>query len=84
MAQNLNDFQEVYGTEDNLVTADADVTVGKRDKDKDPAGYWSAVGAALWKVTLTDEQKDEIRSCFTAWKEDLARDDAEPPLEADE
>ena len=81
MANNINDAQEIYGTEENLIQAESDTTVGKRDKEKDPAGYWSAVGAALWKTVLTDEQKDEIRTQFTAWKEDNARDDAEPQLD---
>lgn len=81
MANNLDDSQDTYGTEENLLEADKDATVQKRDKDKDPSGYWSAVGAALWKSVLTDEQKDEIRTLFNAWKEQAARDDADDQLE---
>jgi len=84
LANDLDNAQATYGTEENLLEAEKDATVSKRDKDKDPAGYWSAVGAALWKTVLTDEQKEEIRAQFNAWKEGNARDGAEPQLDEDD
>jgi hypothetical protein len=84
LANDLDSAQEVYGTEENLLEAEKDSTVAKRDKDKDPNGYWSAVGAALWKTVLSDEQKDEIRAQYNAWKEGNTRDGAEPQLDEDD
>lgn len=83
MANDLNDWRATYGTEENLGEAEKDATVSKQDRAKDEAGYFSAVGAYLWKTVLTDEQKDEIRTQFTARKEQTDRDDAKPQLEED-
>jgi hypothetical protein len=84
MANDLDDAQEVHGTPENLAEAEGDPTVAKRDKEKEPAAYWSAVGAALWKAVLSDEQKDEVRAQFNAWKEKAAREGSEEPLEEEE
>jgi len=81
MGQDLDDARETYATEENLLEAESDATVAKRDKDKDPSGYYSAVAAALWKSTLTDDQKTEIRNQFTAWKEEMARGGAGAQLD---
>ena len=84
MSQDLDDAREEYGTEENLIEAEKDSTVSKRDRVKDDVGFWSAVGAALWKTVLSDEQKETIRGQYTAWKEEAARNDAEPQLEPEE
>lgn len=81
MAHDLDDAQNTYGTAENVEAAETDPMVQKRDKVKDPEGYWSAVGAALWKSTLTDDDKDTIRAQFNSWKEQTTRDDTEEPLE---
>ena len=83
MANDLDDSRATHGTEENLGEAEKDATVSKKDRTKDESGYFSAVGAYLWKTVLTDEQKNEVRAQFTAWKEQAARDDAEPQLEED-
>ena len=83
MANDLDDSRATHGTDENLGEAEKDATVSKKDRAKDETGYFSAVGAYLWKTVLTDEQKDEVRAQFTAWKEQAARDDAEPQLEED-
>lgn len=81
MANDVDDAQATYGTEENLAEVETDALVSKRDKVKDPENYWSAVGAALWKTVLTDDQKEEIRTQFVAWKENLQREGADPQLE---
>jgi len=81
MAKNLDEARDTYGTEEHLGEAEADATVSKKDRVKDEEGYFSAVGAFLWKTVLSDEQKDEMRTKFNAWKEQAARDDSEPQLE---
>jgi hypothetical protein len=81
MAHNLDEYQDIYGVEENLLEADKDPTVGKRDKNKDAIGYWSAVGAALWKNVLSEEQKEEVRSAYNAWKEQSTRDESEDQLD---
>jgi hypothetical protein len=83
MANDLDDSQALFGSEENLDEAEKDATVAKRDKDKEPSGYWSAVGAALWKTVLTDDQKEDIRAQFASWKEQVARDDQDGQLEED-
>lgn len=83
MANDLDDSRATYGTDENLAEAEKDATVSKTDRSKDEAWYFSVVGAYLWKAVLTDGQKDEVRAQYTAWKEQAARDDAEPQLEED-
>jgi hypothetical protein len=81
MSHDLDDAQLTYGTPENVEEAEKDPMVQKRDKVKDPEGYWSAVAAALWKSTLSDDDKDTIRAQFNTWKEQATRDDADEPLE---
>jgi hypothetical protein len=66
MANDLGNARETYGTEENLLEAGKDTTVQKRSKDKDtdPAPYWSAVGGALWRSVLSDEEKQRIRTQY--------------------
>lgn len=82
MEHDIDGARDEYGTEENLLEVEDDSVVSKRDKDKDPEQYWSAVGAALWKIVFSEEKKAEIRAQFNAWKEDSQRDSAEAPLEA--
>lgn len=81
MAYDIDEARATYGTDENVREVENDSLVSKRDKVKDPENYWSAVGAALWKTVLIDEQKEEIRTQFTAWKENLQREGADPQLE---
>jgi hypothetical protein len=83
VATNINDMQTTYATTDSLSEADKDPTVVKKNKETDPAGYYSAVGAFIWKTILSEDQKEEVRNQFNSWKEQTARADADPQLEAD-
>lgn len=83
LKKDLDDYQATFGTEENVAEAEKDAAVGKKDRDKNPEEWWSAVGAALWKLVLSDEQKKEIRGHYDAWKENLNRDAAEPQLDED-
>jgi hypothetical protein len=83
MQEDLEDYRATYGTEENLEEADKDQTVSKRDKIKEEKGYWAAVGTYLWKSFLSDEQKQEVKNSFTAWKEQSTRDDTEAALDED-
>jgi hypothetical protein len=80
----LEGYRETYGSQENLEEAEKDQTVAKRDKDKDEAGYWSAVGAAFWKTLLSEDQKLEVKEQYKAWKEQSARDESGDGLEEDE
>jgi hypothetical protein len=80
---NLSGVRDTYCTPEGLAAAENDPTVSKQSLAKDEISYYSAVGAYLWKNELTEDQKDEIRTQFTAWKEQNARDDADPQLEED-
>jgi hypothetical protein len=84
MAHDIDGAREEYGTEENLLETKSDPTVAKRDSVKDEVNYWSAVGNAIWKLVLSDEQKSTIRVQHNAWKEDAARNEAEPQLEAED
>lgn len=84
MQMNIDDAQDIYGTEENLLEAEKDSAVGKRDKIKDPNGYWSTVGNFLWKAVLSEEQKAEVRTNYTAWKENAERDGGDAPLDEDD
>lgn len=83
VATNINDLQTTYATPDNIAEADKDPTVIKKNKETDPAGYYSAVGAFLWKNILSEDQKEDVRNQFSSWKEQTARTDELPQLEAD-
>ena len=76
-------MREIYATEEVLAKAKNDSGVAKKDPAKDEIGYYSAVGAYLWKHVLTDQQQDEVRAQFNAWKEQATREAAEPQLEED-
>lgn len=82
MGNDLDDSRATFGTEENMATAEGEATVGKKDKNKDEYGYWSAVGAALWKAVLSDGQKEEIRNAYKAWGEESKREAAAPQLES--
>jgi hypothetical protein len=84
LANNYEDAQETYGTPENLEAADQEASVSKFDREKQPSQYWSAFGAFLWKSLISDEQKEEIRNQFLAWKEQAVRDGAEDQLDEDE
>jgi hypothetical protein len=75
LANDLDDARATYGTDENIAEAEKDGTVQKRDIEKDPHGYWSAVGAALWKSVLSEEDKETIRASYTAWKEQALSDE---------
>jgi hypothetical protein len=86
MANDLCGFRELYATEENIdsIRHDESFIKKEKEKEKDESGYYSSVGHALWRITLTDEQKAEIRTQFGLWKEDAAREGAEPQLEEEE
>lgn len=88
MANDIDDAQAVYGTEENIQAIMADAREGKSlgriNRETNPTAWWSTVGAGLWKVVLSDDQKTEIRTQFATWKDDNARNDAEPQLNEDE
>lgn len=79
MAENIKGIRDEYATAENLEAADASPAVAKVDKENEPA-YYSAVGAFLW-AGLSDASKNAIRAQFADWKNEQARDDADPPLE---
>lgn len=81
LGNNLEETRETFCSAESLAEAEADPTVAKKDQTKDESGYYSAVGAFLWKKVLTDDQKEEVRSQFLAWKEQITREGAEPQLE---
>jgi hypothetical protein len=82
LANDLGDLRETYATDAALEDANADPAVAKKNADTDPAGYYSAVGAFLWKQ-LVEDDKGKIRAQHVAWKEENAREGAEAPLEED-
>lgn len=82
LANDLGDLRETYATDAALEDANADPAVAKKNADTDPAGYFSAVGAFLWKQ-LPEDDKSKIRAQHVAWKEENAREGAELPLEED-
>jgi hypothetical protein len=83
MANDLFGWREHYCTEEVLAGAESDPVVAKKDRAQDESGYFSAVGQYIWKK-FSDQQKEEMRVQFVAWKEQTARDEAEPQLEEDD
>jgi len=83
MAQDIYGIRAEFATDENLAEADQDAGVAKVDKTKEDL-YYSAVGAYLWKNTLTDAQKDEMRAKFNDWKGENIRAEADEPLEEEE
>jgi hypothetical protein len=83
MANDLFGLRELYGTEEVLAEAESDPAVSKKNRAQDESGYFSAVGQYIWKK-LSEQQKEEMRVQFVAWKEQTARDEAEPQLEEDD
>ena len=84
MQEDLEGVRDIYGTEANLVEAEKnDSAVAKRDRKKDEAGYFSAVGAYIWGHILTKEQQEEFRAKGKAFKEMADRNAAAPQLEED-
>lgn len=84
MANNLDGLRDIYGTEENLAEAESDSSVSKKDRNKDEAGYFSAVGHFLWKATLTDEQKAEVKTLFTTWQAQNKQNEDQPQLDEDD
>lgn len=83
-SENLLDFRKIYCNESTIKAAEKDPGLSKHSESKNPSSYWSAVGAFVWKSILTSEQKIEIRTLFTSWKENSARNEIAPPLEEDQ
>lgn len=83
LASDLLDMRDTYATDAACQEAEQDATMSKKDRKKDEAGYYSVLGAFLWKNNLNDEEKSSIRTQFTTWKESSAREDADQQLEED-
>lgn len=83
LKNDLEGFRETYADDDAIETVASSDQVVKKDRTKDEADYFSAVGAALWKG-LGDEQRKEVRTRFDAWKQDQSRDNDPAPLEEEE
>ena len=83
LAQDFGGMRATYATEEVLAEAKNDPGVAKKDPTKDERSYYSVIGAYLWKHVFTDAQKEEVRTQFNAWKEQAAREAAEPQLEED-
>jgi len=83
LATDYAGMRETYVTEETHADAKNDAGVSKKDPVKDESGYYSAIGAYLWKFVFTETQQEEVRTQFSAWKEQAAREAAEPQLEED-
>ncbi len=81
MQEGWHDYRDTYATPENLEAADADLTVAKKDKNKDEGEYFSAVGNYLWKFFLTDENKAEVRDHFKTWKEAMLHGETDTQLD---
>lgn len=70
LATNYGNFRETYGGDDltSLIADEPLVAILCEDDECGSPAYWAAVGDALWKTVLTNEQKDTIRTRFAAWK----------------
>lgn len=82
LANNLDDVRSTI-SEDKLEEAKQDAAVAKIDAVKEEAKHWSAIGALLWKTSLTKAEQETIRKSFQAWKEEIARETADAQLEPD-
>jgi hypothetical protein len=83
LKNNLEGFRETYADDDAIETVAGVDQVAKKDRTKDEADYFSAVGAALWK-NLPDDTRKEVRTRFDAWKQDQSRENDPAPLEEEE
>jgi hypothetical protein len=83
MANDLFGLRELYGTEEILAEAESDPAVSKKNRAQDESGYFGEVGKYIWRK-LSEQQKEEMRVQYVAWKEQTARDEAEPQLEEDD
>jgi len=76
-SRNIGNTRERYCTTERMEAASTDEAVMKKNIETDPAGYYSAVGAYIWKSS-SKESKDGIRAEYVAWKEKRTRDAAAP------
>lgn len=53
----------------------------KKDDQKDPEGWWSALANQAWRSHLSDDDKSEVKGLYQAYKENGAG--GEEQLEAD-
>ena len=83
LAFDLDSARDLYGTPENIAAVEAIDAVSKQNKDKDANAWWSAVGAAMWKLVLSDQQKDTVKTEFATWKEEMARANAAGALGED-
>jgi hypothetical protein len=82
MGLDVENIREVYATESLLAIAEADPTVmKKKNEDPDSPAYWSAVANVLWKSSLNDASKNEVRTRFSRWKEAMKRLEDNPDLQ---
>jgi hypothetical protein len=81
---NLEGFRDTYATDENVADAKENATVAKQNEAKDPDAFYSAVAHYLWTSKLADDEKEQIRSQFGQWKDESAREAADPPLEEEE
>lgn len=77
-------FRETHAPEEVLAEVADSKTVTSKDITKSPGDYWSAVGGAIWKDVLSEDQKTGLRTEYTTWKDERKRQDAEPPLDEEE
>ena len=78
MINDIDGAREQWGTEDRLADAASDATVAKR-KNGEPE-WWGAVGTYIWRHSLNDEEKKEVKAAFDAMKEARTRDNTDAPL----
>jgi hypothetical protein len=81
MQEDWHEYRATYATDDRLAEANADPTVSKKDINTNEGEYFSAVGKYLWTTYLTEENKNDVRSHFKAWKEDAQRAEADTQLD---
>jgi hypothetical protein len=83
LGHDLEDMRETYVTDEVCLEAEKDDSMAKKDRKKDEYGYYSTLGAYLWKNGLTDDDKKTVRAAYGTWKESAAREDGEQQLEED-
>lgn len=76
---NYNGMRDQYAPQEVLDT----LKTKKGEPIKQGEGYYKAAASAIWE-NMSEEAKNEIRVHLTAWKEEMVRVKAEPPLEVDE
>lgn len=85
MAKDIDNARSIYGTPENIQAAEndtEDTSVSKKDRSKNEEEYFSSLGNYVWRhILVQDEDKNEIRTQYNAYKERLSREIAQPPLE---